>query len=134
MLEYLLLKRKEKDWIFFEKFFMMVVDILNVVKFLYFRDIVYCVFIVLCFFVWENGLVYLLNLVIVLDGYFLEFIVGISKFIIIYCIKKISLKILYSVIYFLYVLECIRIFLRWFVLELILYDKYSKESDVYMVG
>lgn len=99
MLEYLLLKRKEKDWIFFEKFFMMVVDILNVVKFLYLRDIVYCVFIVLCFFVWENGLVYLLNLVIVLDGYFLEFIVGISKFFIIYCIKKISLKILYNVIY-----------------------------------
>lgn len=92
MLEYLLLKRKEKDWIFFEKFFMMVVDILNVVKFLYLRDIVYCVFIVLCFFVCENGLVYLLNLVIVLDGYFLEFIVGISKFIIIYCIKKNKFK------------------------------------------
>lgn len=57
MLEYLLLKRKEKDWIFFEKFFMMVVDILNVVKFLYLRDIVYCVFIVLSFFVKEDGLV-----------------------------------------------------------------------------
>lgn len=101
MLEYLLLKRKEKDWIFFEKFFMMVVDILNVVKFLYLRDIVYCVFIVLCFFVWENGLVYLLNLVIVLDGYFLEFIVGISKFFIIYCIKKNKFKdFVYCYIYF----------------------------------
>lgn len=52
-----MLKRKEKDWIFFEKFCMMVVDIFNVVKFLYIRDIVYCVFIVLSFFVKEDGLV-----------------------------------------------------------------------------
>lgn len=35
---------------------------------------------------------------------------------------------------FLYVSECTRIPLRWSAPESILYDKYSKESDVYMVG
>lgn len=77
MFDYFLLKRNWKDWVLFEKFCIMVVDILNVVKFLYFRDIIYCGFIVFCFFVREDGLVYLLNFVIVLDGYLLEFIVGI---------------------------------------------------------
>lgn len=92
MLEYLLSKRKEKDWIPFEKLFTMAADILNAVKFLHSRDIVHRALTASCFSVRENGSVYLSNLATASDGHFSEFIAGISKFFITYCIKKNKFK------------------------------------------
>lgn len=88
LLEYLLSKRKEKDWIPSEKLCMMAADILNAVKFLHSRDIVHRALTASCFSVKEDGSVYLSNLATASDNHFSEFIAGTSKFIEIYFLEK----------------------------------------------
>lgn len=125
-------KRKEKDWISFEKLCTMVADILNAVKFLHSRDIVHRAFTASSFSVKEDGSV-ICQILPLHQMVISEFIAGTRKLIITYWIKKFfkDFELLHI---FLHVSECTRISLRWSAPESILYDKYSKESDVYMVG